>query len=328
MSLHYPESKQILEKIKGAQRIVLNVHRKPDPDTVGSSLALSYYIQSLGKETTLVCPNKIGEEYGFLKQATKIKTVSLSTFDFSPYDLFIILDSSSWHMVADSHNFTPPSLPTIIIDHHKTNNLEVEIKLLDIKAPAVGEIVYNLLKDIGADIDADTATALFTAIAGDTVYFKHTPHPAQTFEIATKLLEKGARQDLYIQYMTSNHPLSFIKCLGKMLEHMEYDAEHKFVYAAMPFEEYETYGKPSGVKDAVANEFLQAVKDAEFGVAILEGEKDRLFVSLRSKGKVDVSTIALHFGGGGHKVAAGFSIKGEFMHSVEKILSHIRTYNS
>lgn len=326
--MHYQESGKILQMISHAQRPLLNVHRKPDPDTVGSSLALSYYLQSLGKETVLICPSRIGEEYSFLKQANKIQTVHIPTFDFSPYDLFIVLDSSSWDMVSNTHGFSPPSKPTVVIDHHKTNNLEGTIKLVDPTAPAVGEIVYDFLKDIGAEIDSEMATALFTAIAGDTVYFKHTPHPAQTFKIATNLLQKGARQDLYIQYMTSNHHLNFIKCMGKMLEHMEYDAEHKFVYTAMPVEEYETYGKPPGVKDAVANEFLQSVKDAEFGVAILEGEKGNLFVSLRSKGNVDVSSIALHFGGGGHRVAAGFSIQGEFLDSIEKILSQVKAYNA
>lgn len=311
--MNYLQSKEILKKIKSAQKILLNIHRKPDPDTVGSTLAMKYFLDKLCKQTTIICPDKIDEHFLYLKDVNKIRTVNFASFDFSNYDLFIILDSSNWEMVTNNPNFQSPEIETLVIDHHKTNNIKGEIALIDDRSSATGEIIYKLLKDWNNDVDKKTADALFCAIAGDTVMFKHSRNPSSTYSIVSQLISQGADSNLYTENILGNYDLDFVKLIGCFLSHMEVDLESKLVWTAVTYKEYERYGKSKDAKDFVANNFLQSFKNVEFGAAILEYEEGRASVSLRSKGKIDVSKIALKFGGGGHKEAAGcsFDIHGE-----------------
>jgi len=106
-AMNYKESKEILAEIKKAETILLNCHRGPDPDSIGSALALYGALKKLGKKVVIICPSdELPRNMKFLKNYGKIlKGVDFAKFDFSKFDLFIVLDSSSWGMVSDLRDF-------------------------------------------------------------------------------------------------------------------------------------------------------------------------------------------------------------------------------
>ncbi len=318
MKSNYSLSKSILEEIKKADNILINVHRNPDLDSIGSATALYQALIKIGKKTTLICPHEIPENFKFLKDADKVETINFSDFDFSVYDLFLIADSGSYDIVTGSKEIKPPNIKKIIIDHHQTNNwTEFVHKLLDIESSSTAEIVYKLLLDWEIEIDSEMATSLFSGIASDTVFFKYEKNSKKTFRIATELLEKGADKDKLIEQAFDSFDFNLIQTMGEFLTKMK--KENGFVYSIMDYETFLKFGKHRGARETVANLFARSIKGFDFGFIAVEYEKEKFAVSFRSKKDTDVSQIAKNLGGGGHKNAAGATVYGKIDQVIKKI---------
>lgn len=312
MKPHYPLSKSILEEITKAQNILINVHRNPDLDSIGSSTALYQALIKMGKKVTLVCPHEIPENFKFLKGADLVQTIDfLDWAGIKPaltFDLFIILDSGSYDVVTGSKEIQLPDIKKIVIDHHRTNNFtDVEIILYD-ELAATCEIIYQLFIDWGIEIDSDMATSLFSGIAGDTVFFKYGENTRLTFKIAMELLDLGADKNKLIEQAFDSFDFDLVKMMGEFLGKME--KGNGFVYSIMDHKTFIKFGKHRGARETVANLFARSIKGYDFGIMAVEYEIGKFAVSFRSKKNTDVSVIAKKFGGGGHKNAAGATLYG------------------
>src|SRR3989344_2487838 len=147
--MNYKESKQILEEIKKANKILLNCHRGPDPDSIGSALATKYVLENMGKTVGIICPSEgLYDDASYLKDYELIqKNIDFRKFNFNVYDLFITMDSSSWDMVSSDKDIPLASIPIIVIDHHKTNKEFGLINLVDKSVSSVGEMLFLLFQD-------------------------------------------------------------------------------------------------------------------------------------------------------------------------------------
>lgn len=327
--MKYPQSKIILERIKKAEEILINCHENPDPDSVGSALSLYQIINKMGKGVKIVCPTEIPQTLAFLPHFEKIEVVDFTRFDFSAFDIFIALDSSSWDMVTGSKEIAPPKISTIAIDHHKTNEGYGEVNLIDAKIGSSAELLYFVFKDWGEKADEDVAICLLTGIIGDTGVFRNQAATSQTFRITAELMDKGANKDRIIFEVYESLPLGTVKLWGEFIKRMEVDAESKFVWSAVPWEEVRRYQSDEvrEVKSNAASLFFRNIKDTDFGIVMLEAEKGRLAVSLRARTNVDISELAKRLGGGGHKKAAGATVEGlSFQDAVNKVLQAAREF--
>lgn len=319
MKQSYSSSKSILDEIKSANNILINVHRNPDLDSIGSSTALYQALTKIfKKKVTLVCPHEIPENFKFLEGADKVKVVNFSSFDFSPYDLFLIADSGSYDVVTGDKKISLPDIKKIIIDHHQTNNWKDYVSIiLDIESSSTAEIVYLTLLDWGVDIDPEIATSIFAGIAGDTVFFKYEKNAKNTFKIATELLNLGADKDKIVEHSFDSFDFGLIQLIGEFLANIQ--KGNGYVYSILNNETFIKFGKQRGAREIVANLFARSIKGFDFGVMAIEYEKDKFAVSFRSKKNTDVSEIAKRFGGGGHKNAAGATINGNIDQVIKKI---------
>lgn len=320
MKQNYPSSKSILEEIKNAKNILINVHRNPDLDSIGSATALYQVIARVFKKNvTLACPHEIPENFKFLQGSDKVKVVDFSTFDFSPYDLFLIADSGSYDVVTGSKEVILPSdIKKIIIDHHQTNNWkDFTLKILDVGSSSTAEIVYLILLDWGVIIDPEIATSIFAGVAGDTVFFKYEKNAKKTFKIATELLNLGADKDKIVEHSFDSFDFGLIRLIGEFLTNIK--KGNGYIYSILNNETFIKFGKQRGAREIVANLFARSVKGFDFGIMAIEYEKDKFAVSFRSK-NTDVSEIAKKFGGGGHKNAAGATIHGD----IDQVINTIK----
>lgn len=319
MRQNYSSSKSILEEIKKAKNILINIHRNPDLDSIGSATALYQALtRVLKKRVTLVCPHEIPENFKFLEGSDEVKVINYSSFDFSPYDLFLIADSGSYDVVTGDMKITLPDIKKIIIDHHQTNNWKDYTSIiLDIGSSSTAEIVYQILLDWELTINSGIATSIFAGIAGDTVFFKYEKNAKKTFRIATELLNLGADKDRLVEHSFDSFDFGLIKLIGKFLTNMQ--KGEGFVYSILDNETYIKFGKQRGAREIVANLFARSIKGFDFGIMAIEYEKDKFAVSFRSKKDTDVSEIAKRFGGGGHKNAAGATINGNIDQVIKKI---------
>lgn len=329
--MNYDKSEKILNHIKKSKNILLNCHRGPDPDAIGSALALDGVLSKMKKNVDIVCPSKLDSRLKFLKNYDKIQgEVDFNNFDYSRYDLFIVLDSSSWDMVVNGSNIKMPDIPVIKIDHHVTNRKYGLINLVDIKISSVGELLYSIFEDWGINYGKDVATALLAAIIGDTGVFRYTNTSARTLQIAGNLLSKGADKNEIVYQIYRSIDITNLLFAGEVLKGLEVDSKHKFVWVSIPYKIFKKYGKPEEGKEIASNNFAQTVKGTNFGFIILEIEKRKYSISFRSRNdKTDVSKLATTLGGGGHKVAAGggSTLEGEkFDVAVETVLRAARKF--
>lgn len=325
--MNYRLSSKILKKVKGSQRILINCHRSPDPDSVGSALSLYQVLTKMGKKVTIVCPDKIYSDIKFLPFAEKIEQIDFEKYSFKDYDLFVVLDSASVDQVTASKKVSLPKIYTILIDHHISNKGFGEINLIEPKASSCAEILYLIFQDWKIVINPDLAQTLLTGIIADTGVFAYPSVTSKTFEIAKDLMDKGANKAEIVQNIFRSIDFEKVKFWGEILRRMEFDKEHNFIWSAVPFEVYSLFGKPGSSKETAASLFAPIVKDSDFGFIAVEEEKGILSVSFRSRTGFDVSKIALHLGGGGHMAAAAARIYGlDFDKAVLKILETARKY--
>ena len=327
--MNYKESQLILDEIKKSNKILLNCHRSPDPDSIGSALALQIGLLSLGKEVEIICPSdELYENVNYLKGYEKIKkSVDFTKFDFSKYDLFITTDSASLSQISRSKDFKMPNIKTIVIDHHFTNDRYGEINLIDDRTTSVGEMLFLIFEDWGIEINKDISDCLMAGIVGDTGAFRYPGANVRTFKIAERLMELGADKDRAVHELYRSEPFELIKFYGEILLRAQIDNEYGFVWSAIPYDVYEKLGKPSMAKESAASLFAQVVKDTDFGFIALEQEKGKLAISFRSRTGLDTSKIAGELGGGGHIYASGGKVEGlSFDEAVEKVLSVCRKY--
>lgn len=327
--MNYKESIYVLEEIKKAENILINCHRGPDPDAIGSALAMSNVLQSMGKSVDVICPSEnLYKGVSFLKSYENIKkSINFKEINYSNYDLFIALDSSNWGMVTSEKNIPIPPIPLIVIDHHHTNTKYGSVNLIDERASSVGEIIYRVFTDWQVELDKVTSTALLTAIIGDTGLFRYPNSTDKTYKAVLGLLEKGAEKELIILNLYRNNDINLLRFWGEVLNRLEIDEKYKFVYSAVPYDIYKKYNKPENAKESACDLFAQSTRNMEFGFMALETERNILSVSFRSKGDFDTSKVAIKLGGGGHKAASGAKIVGKtFNEALDLILRMVRKH--
>jgi phosphoesterase RecJ-like protein len=323
--MNYEESAEILKVIKKAKKILINCHRGPDSDSVGSALALSRVLKNMDKEITVICPSDIPADLAFLEGSNLITRVNFSSFNFSGYDLFIILDSSTYGMVTGLKDSEKPTVNNIVIDHHASNEKFGKLNLVDADMTSTGELLFKIFTDWKVEIDKDVAECLLTGIIGDTGSFQYQNVGQETLETAAKLIEKGADKDKIIYNIYRNIDFKEVKMWGKFIESMM--IEDNFVWSAISLSTYKDFGEYPYAKEDVANLFFPIVRGTDFGIVMVETNENVLSVSFRSRSGFDVAQIAEEVGGGGHKAAAGARIEGlAFQEAVNKVLTAARKY--
>ena len=326
--MNYEESLKILEEIKKAKRVLINCHKNPDPDSVGSALAMARFVRTLGKEAKIICPTKINSQFEFIEDFRFIEQkVNFNNINYGDYDLFIVLDSSTWDFASKMESGNLPQIKMINIDHHATNKMFGSINLVDKSLIAIAELLYMFFEDCGFEIDKKVASQLLMGIIGDSGVYRFPGTTARTLEIATKLISKGVDQNEIIKNLYFSVDFEEFKFWGKVMEEMQYDKEYNFVWVAISNEIYKKFGAVKNYKEDTATTFFQSIAGSDFGIVMIEEEKDCLNISLRSRTGLDVSQIAVELGGGGHRYAAGGGLKGlSFDKAVKKVLEVARKY--
>jgi phosphoesterase RecJ-like protein len=326
--INYPESQQILEEIGKAKKILINLHRGPDPDSYSCAFALYYFLCSLGKDVDVVLTktSELSTQLSKMIDAQLIKQVDFAKMDFKKYDLFISPDSGSWQQIVDNKEVKIPEIPIVVIDHHESNDKFGKINLVDSSAVSCAQIIYLLFKDWEFFIDTQMANLLMMGIITDSGGFAFS-NDSKVMKIAGELMELGADKEKVISELFRTQTFGQVKAWGEYLSRLQIDRENKFVWTAMKFEDYIKLKIPAKAASMVATQFISIIEGTNFGIVMSEDEKNILRISFRSRSKVDVSKLAEQLGGGGHKKAAGGIIKDmSYEKAVEKVLETAREY--
>lgn len=308
------EFNTLLYVIKNSNRVLLIAHSNPDGDTCGSVLALRDFLRSQGREADMACESPEPE---FLKNITDDRFWKLSDVDRFSYDAIIGCDSVERGFTEVIQNLND-RVVTIAIDHHPDMQIEADLVIIDPKKSSVCEIVYDFLVFTKAEIDQKIATYLMLGILSDTGNFQHSNTSVSVMNISSELMKKGAQFSKILNSTFSNKKISTLKLWGIAFEKAKINEKNGMISTVLTKRDIESCEASTEDIGQVAS-ILNTVPGTKFSLIL--SEKDGGFVkgSLRSedyKG-IDVSKIAKTFGGGGHRLASGFTIKGTVIETTD-----------
>lgn len=289
-----------------AHHAVLVSHEFTDGDDLGAILACKFALQVKGVRTTVVARGGVPDNLMFLPGVLEVTQQPPE----ESYDTVAFFGCGA-RARAGFEQWDTSGKKILNIDHHIDNRLFGDINLVDASASATCELVYHLIKFWKAEITKPIAMNLLTGIFNDTGGFRHANTTAQVLEIAAELMRHGARIDHISEFYFGRSELPKLRAWAKALENTRFDPEQKMVYSVVTEEELMEVGANPEDLEGVAS-VLNTVPEAKFAM-VLKQRGDEIKGSLRSetyKG-VDVAAIARTFGGGGHKLAAGFKLKGK-----------------
>lgn len=311
---------EYLKKIKEANSIALFSHIRPDPDTVGSTLALKIILESIGKHVDIFCAGELDSEYNFLED---FKLYNKKELD--GHDLLVSVDMATPTMLGEFEEKFLAFGNTIKLDHHPSGTDFAKINVVKLYS-AMAVFAYEIAEELGVKISSEAATRLYFGILGDTGNFRYSNTDAKTFEVSSKLMEYGADAQLVQKQFFDKTTLAHIRLSSKALLSAEV-AEDKF-YAILiaSRDDYISCGAPE--TESISN-LPNMYLNAGFSVAVILKElSDGVHCSFRSHESFDCSAVAAQFGGGGHRCAAGCKIEGSLEEVKNKIKNIFESYKN
>ena len=286
-------------------------HKEPDGDCISSCLGIAEILKHYNKQYQLLSagPFKRTEIQKFEKQFTN-EMEFLSESERKQTGL-IICDCSEMHRLGEIEGDLR-NLDTFVIDHHKTaeipNNAE---SIIYSNSPAASLLVQLLYENCVGKLTEKIAKTLFFGLMTDTGFFRFlTNKDTETFLASARLVEAGANPRETYDEITSGKSYQSRKLLGIMLNHAETYLDGKLIVTYETLEDTKKYGQEGRDSDALYSALL-AVKNVEAVVFVRQETDSNCTAGLRSKDRVDVSSVAAKFGGGGHKNASGLSTQGK-----------------
>jgi phosphoesterase RecJ-like protein len=302
----------ILAEIRKAKSILLHCHPSPDPDSVGSALAMKFAIEQLGvKATVIKGDSDIPEAFMHFPGADQILMKSFWEIDPNDYDLFIIVDSAlSGVSRLKPITELPSSMMVINIDHHKTNKGDGKINLVDPSYPAVAQLLYDLFIEMGMNITPEIAGNLFMGIYSDTGGFKYEGVNPATYSSVAELIRIRPDFSRMVAVMENSNTIDDLTFKGLALVSMETACDNNILLSVIPFSSIESKKIPDiSISAGKVSTELRTIKGFGLFVAMIEPRPNKIKLSFRTSDsdKYDVSLLAASLGGvgGGHKAAAG-----------------------
>ncbi len=296
---------QVIELIEKNHRFAITSHIRPDGDSLGSSLALCWILRSLKKDAEIIMCDHVPHAYSKLPGTEMVRVISDIDRE---YDAVFVIECS------DVSRPGIPSLNTqfvVNIDHHSTTMLFGDLNWIDSTAAAVGEMIYNLAKAIGARITPEVASCVYAALLTDTGSFHFSNTTERTFKIASELVRHGAQPAKLSQAIFYNYPYAKVRLVGDVLSTLQRDDSGRIAWITMSKEAMDSLGATEDDSDGIIT-YPLTVGEVEAVAFFREMGNSTYRISLRSKNRVNVARIAELFGGGGHCNAAGFTINADF----------------
>jgi len=300
-------------KIEKAQNITILSHLNPDADTLGTALGI-YAILSKDKSKKIEvvnASNTLPNYLDFLPNFKKIK----HKMDYAD-SLIISCDCGS----IDRLGFDLVGRDILNIDHHQSNTMYGSINVVVSTYASASQVAYALFERLYV-VDADAATCFYSALLSDTRYFTTSSVNEEVFSIAKMLVSIGAKPEDIAYHFTQRRPLSSVRILEKALASLTLYKEAKVATLFVTKDDIVSSGATVPDMEGIVD-YARSLATVEIALFAMELD-DGIRISLRTK-KVDISDVALAFGGGGHKVAAGFTLKQcGLQQSIDTILDKI-----
>lgn len=315
---------EIGEAVAAASRIGVISHRRPDGDAIGSTIAVVDALEALGKTVIAINDDGVPESLRFLPGSEKVRTPAELDGE-AEVDLVIALDSAGKDRIGDESWGLFSHAPTLVnIDHHASNDHFGDLNYVDVVSPATGQIVFEILTELGWAITEAARDNLYVAISTDTGSFRYPNTTATTYRIAAELIGRGLDLGWINQMIYETYPARRVFALRELLEELELHCNGRAVCTKLNQETIDRLEIEPGDTEGLID-VIRSIDSVIVAVSFEDMPDGKIRVSARSKSdSADVGKICAQFGGGGHKLAAGTRMKGPINEAAERFLEAVK----
>ncbi len=314
-----------VEIVRAHKSFVLTSHMRPDCDAIGSELALTLALRSLGKEARIVNGDTVPPHIAFIDPKQDVLTLGrdIQASDVNP-EVLIVVDTSAWGQLGPMADVVRnTTAKKIVIDHHVSQDDMSAVVFKDVESEATGRLILGAIDALGAAVTPQIAEPLFAAIATDTGWFRFNSVTALTFAAAGRLIHSGAKPSSIFASLYEQNTLSRLHLQGRILTAAKTECDGRLIYSsATPQDLAETGAEATDTEDVVNR--LLGIVGVDVALLFLELGPNETKVSLRSRTGFDVRKVAEQFGGGGHTAASGVRYPGPLAPAVAALTDAVR----
>lgn len=314
------------QELRAASRVLLLGHIAPDADSLGSVLALGLALEQISPQASIVV--SFGDEPFSVPRILRslpgqhLLHAPADVRDMGAFDVAVSCDVSTPGRLGANLGSFEQAKVRIVIDHHVSNGGFGSINIIEPTAAANVLLALQVIDELGADITADIAHALYAGLITDTGSFKYSATDVQTHMVAARLMATGIDHALIARQMYDDEPFAVVQMLARALGQAACDATALgglgLVWTAVSAEDRHSLGLPEDAAERVID-VLRITTEAEVAAVLKQSDAGTWKLSLRSKGVVDVSAAAATLGGGGHRFAAGADVGDDVALAVQAV---------
>jgi phosphoesterase RecJ-like protein len=305
------------DRIARSRSALVLTHQRPDGDALGSMLGLSHMLRAAGKQSFPVLAEGISSVFRHLPGAGEIRAELPGT-----YDLSILVDCADTERISLPEN-APPVPIDLAIDHHVTNGRFAALNLVDPSAASTAELIVDLAEGLGLSIARDAAACLMAGVVTDTLGFRTPNTGIHTLETAAALIRAGGSLPETIERSLHRRSFAAARYWGAGLSRLERDGG--LVWTWLTLADRTAAGYP-GRDDADLINILSSIDGHEVALIFIEQEKGNIKISWRVVAGLDVTPLAISFGGGGHPAASGALLAGGLEQVREEVLRRTKQW--
>jgi phosphoesterase RecJ-like protein len=299
---------EAVSALDAAGEVALACHVNPDADAMGSMLGLGLHLRERGKRVVAASPNRIDDLPRWIEVLPgRDLLVPPGDFPKKP-GLVVTLDAADPSRLEGLYPAVERAAISICVDHHRTNPGFGTINLVDPEAAATAVLVYRLLERLGGEIGPASAACLYAGIVTDTGRFQYEAASPDVLRIAAELRERPFDHTRLAEALYADSTLGYLRLLGAVLPRVGHVPEANLVWTSVTRKDLEEAEVPMSDTDELID-LIRTAREADVAAVIKEQMGGGYKVSMRSRGDTDVAQVAEAFGGGGHRLAAGYTSK-------------------
>ncbi|NLM26047.1 MAG: bifunctional oligoribonuclease/PAP phosphatase NrnA [Firmicutes bacterium] len=296
----------LLEK----DNFLIVAHEHPDPDSIGSMLAMYHLLQVHGKKCWMMCADPIpAYNWPNIDQILPLTEI--------PFENAVILDCEA-ERTGKVYELISHAKHTFNIDHHRGNNGNCDYNLIDPEQAATCMIIYRLYQALDTELSYESAQPLYGGLVGDTGGFRHSNTSVEVLSAAAEFVKYGANPSQTSREIFESKSLEFIKFLGYALGKIQTSYSNRLVWLGISLSDFEKFNLTPEDADQLI-QYVRMIRGSEITILFREVAPNEIRIGFRSH-KIDIHQLAVKFNGGGHLLAAGAKLEGSLEQVMDRVI--------
>lgn len=233
------------------------------------------------------------------------------------------MDCADYGRVGKTNAWFAPDAELLNIDHHPTNDGYGLVNLMKFHAAATAEILFELIDELGLQLDVEVATAIYTGLLTDTGGFRYSNTSPLVMAMASRLLEAGVNGPELAEHLLERMTTGQLRIIQRGLSRLSFSEDQRIAWVWVNSEDLEESGATNEDLEGLVN-YPRNVEGVEVGMLFKQNGQESVKVSMRSAGRVNVAAVAQHFGGGGHVRAAGCRLTEPLPEVISQVVAYVQ----